>query len=308
MAIETGHLLRFAFGRPWRQTEGLLQSIVGLLGFEVGVPDHTTFARRSPSLTLAAALARAQASGGPVPEGLRRWRVAGREARRARPAGVAQTPSGPTSARASTRPQGKGTSAWCGRQPRRRRREPNRPARPARSVVRGPEAARTGLTRPQAVRTAEFDPEADLGAWAARHPRSSTAAPVQRISRQVSGWQEADTSLLSATPRAHKMPVAARGGHQGGRGRRSYETVAAHQILVRVGRKDSGKGERVPRGVKGSGAAAGASSSCTAVVEPMSAPRAGRTEGHAMRATPVTSAQVRKAWTLAARYCSAGRR
>ena len=66
VAIETGHLLRLAFGRPWRQTEGLLRSIVGLLGLEVGVPDHTTFARRSPGLTLAAALARAQARGGPV--------------------------------------------------------------------------------------------------------------------------------------------------------------------------------------------------------------------------------------------------
>jgi Transposase DDE domain len=68
VAIETGHLLRLAFGRPWRQTEGLLRSIVGLLGLEVGVPDHTTFARRSPGLELAAALARAQAAsgGGPI--------------------------------------------------------------------------------------------------------------------------------------------------------------------------------------------------------------------------------------------------
>ena len=65
-AIETGHLLRLAFGRPWRQTEGLLRSVATLLGLAVGVPDHTTFARRSPGLTLAAALARAQASGGPV--------------------------------------------------------------------------------------------------------------------------------------------------------------------------------------------------------------------------------------------------
>jgi transposase len=63
VAIETGHLLRLAFGRPWRQTEGLLRSLVGLLGWEVGVPDHTTFARRSPGLVLATALARAQASG-----------------------------------------------------------------------------------------------------------------------------------------------------------------------------------------------------------------------------------------------------
>jgi hypothetical protein len=66
VAIETGHLLRLAFGRPWRQTEGLLRSIVGLLGLEVGAPDHTTFARRSPGLTLAAALARAQTSDGSV--------------------------------------------------------------------------------------------------------------------------------------------------------------------------------------------------------------------------------------------------
>jgi hypothetical protein len=63
VAIETGHLLRLAFGRPWRQTEGLLHSLTTLLGVSVGVPDHTTFSRRSPGLALATALARAQASG-----------------------------------------------------------------------------------------------------------------------------------------------------------------------------------------------------------------------------------------------------
>src|SRR5919199_33934 len=66
IAIETGHLLRLAFGRPWRQTEGLLRSIAALLGLEVGIPDHTTFSRRSPGLVLAKALAQAQAGGGPV--------------------------------------------------------------------------------------------------------------------------------------------------------------------------------------------------------------------------------------------------
>src|SRR5215217_2539742 len=65
VAIATGHLLRLAFGRPWRQTEGLLRSIAALLGLELGIPDHTTFSRRSPGLALATALARAQA-GGPV--------------------------------------------------------------------------------------------------------------------------------------------------------------------------------------------------------------------------------------------------
>src|SRR4051794_40336857 len=125
VAIETGHLLRLAFGRPWRQTEGLLRSVTVLLGLEVGVPDHTTFARRSPGLTLATALARAQASGGPVDvvidatglkghgagEGLAerhggggarggwRGRVAGRAARRARHAGLAQASSGRRSRR-----------------------------------------------------------------------------------------------------------------------------------------------------------------------------------------------------------------
>jgi hypothetical protein len=63
IAIETGHLLRLAFGRPWRQTEGLLRSLAILLGVGIGIPDHTTFSRRSPGLGLAQSLARAQARG-----------------------------------------------------------------------------------------------------------------------------------------------------------------------------------------------------------------------------------------------------
>ena len=66
VAIETGHLLRLVFGRPWRQTEGLLRSITALLGLELGIPDHTTFSRRSPGLVLAKSLAPARAGGGPV--------------------------------------------------------------------------------------------------------------------------------------------------------------------------------------------------------------------------------------------------
>ena len=100
VAIETGHLLRLVFGRPWRQTEGLLRSLATLLGLGIGVPDHTTFSRRSPGLTLAKSLAQAQRTG-PVhvvidfnwPEGVRRRRVAEREAWRALPADLAQTPS-----------------------------------------------------------------------------------------------------------------------------------------------------------------------------------------------------------------------
>jgi len=63
VAIETGHLLRLAFSRPWRQTEGLLRSTTALLGIDVGVPDHATFSQRSPGLALAASLAQVQASG-----------------------------------------------------------------------------------------------------------------------------------------------------------------------------------------------------------------------------------------------------
>jgi Transposase DDE domain len=63
VAIETGLMLRLAFGRPWRQTEGMLRSIIDLLGLELTVPDHTTFSRRSTNLRVAAALKKAD---GPV--------------------------------------------------------------------------------------------------------------------------------------------------------------------------------------------------------------------------------------------------
>jgi Transposase DDE domain len=56
LAIETGHLLRLAFGRPWRPTEGLLRSIMTLLGVSLAVPDHTTFSRRSAGLSLPTSL------------------------------------------------------------------------------------------------------------------------------------------------------------------------------------------------------------------------------------------------------------
>ena len=63
IAIEAGLMLRLAFGRPWRQTEGLLGSLMGLLGLDLPVPDHTTFSRRSVNLTVATALNKAS---GPV--------------------------------------------------------------------------------------------------------------------------------------------------------------------------------------------------------------------------------------------------
>jgi hypothetical protein len=56
MVVETGLMLRLAFGRPWRQTEGMLASILRLLGLDLPVPDHTTFSRRSVDLIVAKAV------------------------------------------------------------------------------------------------------------------------------------------------------------------------------------------------------------------------------------------------------------
>lgn len=56
-------MLRLAFGRPWRQTAGMLASIMRLLGLELTVPDHTTFSRRSANLTVTKAVS---AASGPV--------------------------------------------------------------------------------------------------------------------------------------------------------------------------------------------------------------------------------------------------
>ena len=63
VAIEAGLMLRLASGRPWRQTEGMLGSIMDLLGLELPVPDHTTFSRRSADLGDATALRKAS---GPI--------------------------------------------------------------------------------------------------------------------------------------------------------------------------------------------------------------------------------------------------
>src|SRR3954471_5621482 len=52
VAIETGLALRLVFHQPPRQTEGGMRSIVGLLGVDLPIPDHTTFSRRGGGLTI----------------------------------------------------------------------------------------------------------------------------------------------------------------------------------------------------------------------------------------------------------------
>ncbi len=50
LAIQTALTLRAVFRLAFRQTEGLIGSIIGLLGLTLRVPDHTTLSRRSATL------------------------------------------------------------------------------------------------------------------------------------------------------------------------------------------------------------------------------------------------------------------
>ncbi len=50
MAIETALTLRLVFSLSLRQAEGFLQSLLGMMGIELSVPDHTTLSRRGQDL------------------------------------------------------------------------------------------------------------------------------------------------------------------------------------------------------------------------------------------------------------------
>jgi hypothetical protein len=58
LAIGMALTLRAVFRLAYRQAEGLIASIISLLGLALCVPDHTTLSRRSASLTGPAAAAR----------------------------------------------------------------------------------------------------------------------------------------------------------------------------------------------------------------------------------------------------------
>ena len=63
LAIETALTLRAEFRLPLRQTEGLISSIVRLLGLELAIPDHATLCRRAETLQV---LPRPSVGAGPV--------------------------------------------------------------------------------------------------------------------------------------------------------------------------------------------------------------------------------------------------
>src|SRR3954449_5336118 len=50
LAILTALTLRAAFRLAYRQTEGLIGSLMGLLGLDLPVPDHTTLSRRAATV------------------------------------------------------------------------------------------------------------------------------------------------------------------------------------------------------------------------------------------------------------------
>jgi hypothetical protein len=52
LAITTALTMRAVFGLALRQTEGLIGSVVGLLGLALAVPDHSTLSRRSKTLEM----------------------------------------------------------------------------------------------------------------------------------------------------------------------------------------------------------------------------------------------------------------
>jgi hypothetical protein len=61
LAIETSLILRTVFHQPLRQTEGLVGSLLELMGLDLPVPDHSTLSRRARTLAVAS-----QAASGPV--------------------------------------------------------------------------------------------------------------------------------------------------------------------------------------------------------------------------------------------------
>jgi hypothetical protein len=50
VAIETAVMVRLVFHQPLRQTEGLVGSLLDLMGLDLPVPDHTTISRRAARL------------------------------------------------------------------------------------------------------------------------------------------------------------------------------------------------------------------------------------------------------------------
>jgi hypothetical protein len=77
LAISTALTMGVVFGLALRQTEGLIGSVIGLLGLDLAVPDHSTLSRRAKTLEVP----HLRRAGTGRPEARRSRRMAGRKAR-----------------------------------------------------------------------------------------------------------------------------------------------------------------------------------------------------------------------------------
>ena len=94
LAIETSLILGTVFHQPLRQTEGLVGSLLELMGLDLPVPDHSTLSRRARTLAVAP-----QAASGPVhllvdSTGVKLSGMADRKAWHQAPPGLAQAAPG----------------------------------------------------------------------------------------------------------------------------------------------------------------------------------------------------------------------
>src|SRR5215211_4372447 len=64
LAILTGLTLKAVFRLAYRQTEGLIGSVIGLLGLDLAVPDHSTLCRRAETLEVPRPKPRGDGAGG----------------------------------------------------------------------------------------------------------------------------------------------------------------------------------------------------------------------------------------------------
>jgi Transposase DDE domain len=69
LAILTALTLRAVFRLPFRQTEGLIGSVIALLGLDLAVPDHSTLCRRAETLDVPRPTPRGQGAGNGAGDG-----------------------------------------------------------------------------------------------------------------------------------------------------------------------------------------------------------------------------------------------
>src|SRR3954469_25856867 len=73
LAILTALTLRAVFRLAFRQTEGLIGSLMGLLGLDLPVPDHTTLSRRAATMEVPRPRSGSRSTMGTIPSPCTCW-------------------------------------------------------------------------------------------------------------------------------------------------------------------------------------------------------------------------------------------